>query len=89
MRDFGRTSGKAVGKSLGYGFVSFTDHQHALSALRHTNNNPDIFGENKVSLVCEINLYILNTVKNLSNYSQTSIAQTPMARLPWLIRTRF
>ena len=22
-------------------------------------------------------------------YSQTSIARTPMARLPWLIRTRF
>ena len=23
------------------------------------------------------------------NYSRTSIARTPMARLPWLIRTRF
>ena len=48
MRDFKRSTGKGEGKSLGYGFVCFKEHQHALAALKHTNNNPEIFGENKV-----------------------------------------
>lgn len=48
MRDRARTNAEGVGKSLGYGFVRFTSHQHALDALRRTNNNPEIFGENKV-----------------------------------------
>ena len=45
MRDLG--GGKGVGKSLGY--ISFKDHQHALTALRNTNNNPEIFGDKRVS----------------------------------------
>ena len=46
MRDLG--GGKGVGKSLGYGFTSFKEHQHALTALRNTNNNPEIFGDKRV-----------------------------------------
>lgn len=37
-----------MGQSLGYGFVQFRDHEHALSTLRYLNNNPDIFGSHKV-----------------------------------------
>ena len=54
MRDFKRSTGKGEGKSLGYGFVCFKEHQHALAALKHTNNNPEIFGENKVKTCSDI-----------------------------------
>lgn len=40
--------GQVVGQSLGYGFVEFKEHEQALQALRHLNNNPDIFGPQKV-----------------------------------------
>lgn len=40
--------GQVMGQSLGYGFVQFQDHEHALSTLRYLNNNPDIFGSHKV-----------------------------------------
>ena len=49
MRDLGGGKGKGEGKSLGYGFISFKEHQHALTALRNTNNNPEIFGDKGVS----------------------------------------
>ena len=49
MCDLGGGKGKGVGKSLGYGFVSFKEHQHALTALRNTNNNPEIFGDKRVN----------------------------------------
>ncbi|CAG8571292.1 14009_t:CDS:10, partial [Racocetra persica] len=34
-------------RSKGYGFLEFTQHSHALAALRYLNNNPAIFGEKK------------------------------------------
>ncbi|KAM7396611.1 hypothetical protein PAMP_019644 [Pampus punctatissimus] len=43
--------GQVMGQSLGYGFVQFRDHEHALSTLRHLNNNPDIFGSHKRPIV--------------------------------------
>uniref|UniRef100_A0A9J8AVI5 RNA binding motif protein 28 n=1 Tax=Cyprinus carpio carpio TaxID=630221 RepID=A0A9J8AVI5_CYPCA len=43
--------GQVMGKSLGYGFVEFKEHEHALQALRHLNNNPDIFGPQKKPIV--------------------------------------
>ncbi|CAI9718333.1 RNA-binding protein 28-like isoform X2 [Octopus vulgaris] len=55
MRDMSRTSAQGVSRSLGYGFVSFQEHQHALTALRNTNNNPDIFGPTK-RLIIEFSL---------------------------------
>ena len=42
MHDLG--GGKGVGKSLGYGFVSFKEHQHALTALRNTNKTQRYLG---------------------------------------------
>lgn len=57
MRDADRVNSEGTAKSRGYGFVNFSDHNHALQALRSTNNNPDLFGEKRVSL-CIVNHYI-------------------------------
>ncbi|KAK6318187.1 hypothetical protein J4Q44_G00114780 [Coregonus suidteri] len=43
--------GQVLGRSLGYGFVQFQDHEHALKTLRHLNNNPDIYGNTKRPIV--------------------------------------
>ncbi|XP_059421219.1 RNA-binding protein 28-like [Carassius carassius] len=43
--------GQVIGKSLGYGFVEFKEHEHALQTLRHLNNNPDIFEPQKRPIV--------------------------------------
>ncbi|XP_069567255.1 RNA-binding protein 28 isoform X1 [Brachyistius frenatus] len=51
MYDKRPEKGKVMGQSLGYGFVQFGEHEHALSTLRHLNNNPDIFGANKRPIV--------------------------------------
>lgn len=51
MRDLKGVHGKIKGQSLGYAFAEFQEHEHALTALRHINNNPDIFGPQKVSLI--------------------------------------
>ncbi|XP_015706672.1 RNA-binding protein 28 isoform X3 [Coturnix japonica] len=39
------------GPSLGFAFVQFTRHQHALTALRSINNNPNVFGASKRPIV--------------------------------------
>lgn len=52
MYDKKPVKGQVMGQSLGYGFVQFKEHEHALSALRYLNNNPDIFGPNKVKRFC-------------------------------------
>uniref|UniRef100_A0A3Q1G398 RNA-binding protein 28 n=1 Tax=Acanthochromis polyacanthus TaxID=80966 RepID=A0A3Q1G398_9TELE len=51
MYDKKPEKGQVTGQSLGYGFVQFQDHEHALSALRYLNNNPDIFGSHKRPIV--------------------------------------
>nr|XP_033814929.1 RNA-binding protein 28 isoform X2 [Geotrypetes seraphini] len=52
MRDLkGKGSKKSSGQSLGYAFVEFLEHDHALAALRHANNNPDLFGPHKRPIV--------------------------------------
>uniref|UniRef100_H3DKS7 RNA-binding protein 28 n=1 Tax=Tetraodon nigroviridis TaxID=99883 RepID=H3DKS7_TETNG len=51
MYDRKPLKGQVMGQSLGYGFVQFKEHEHALSALRYLNNNPDIFGPNKRPIV--------------------------------------
>ncbi|KAL7638722.1 UNVERIFIED_CONTAM: hypothetical protein RMT77_010255 [Armadillidium vulgare] len=42
-------NGKPISK--GHGFVAFTEHAHALEALRRVNNNPDIFRKDKRPVV--------------------------------------
>ncbi|XP_048465940.1 RNA-binding protein 28-like [Rhincodon typus] len=51
MRDLQMAKTKGSGRSLGYGFVEFTEHSHSLTALRSLNNNPDIFGPEKRPIV--------------------------------------
>ncbi|XP_051007803.1 RNA-binding protein 28 [Acomys russatus] len=51
MRDLKAVHGKMKGQSLGYAFAEFQKHEHALRALRHINNNPDIFGTQKRPIV--------------------------------------
>ncbi|KAG7217446.1 hypothetical protein INR49_021614 [Caranx melampygus] len=51
MYDKKPQKGQSMGQSLGYGFVQFQDHEHALSTLRYLNNNPDIFGTQKRPIV--------------------------------------
>uniref|UniRef100_A0A3Q3LER2 RNA-binding protein 28 n=1 Tax=Mastacembelus armatus TaxID=205130 RepID=A0A3Q3LER2_9TELE len=51
MYDRKPQKGQVMGQSLGYGFVQFQDHEHALSTLRYLNNNPDIFGPHKRPIV--------------------------------------
>ncbi|EMP42338.1 RNA-binding protein 28 [Chelonia mydas] len=47
MRNLTAPAGKGQGQSLGYAFVEFEKHEHALAALRHANNNPHLFGPHK------------------------------------------
>ncbi|XP_059150152.1 RNA-binding protein 28-like [Physella acuta] len=51
MRDLSRLNSQGVGKSRGFAFCSFTQHEHALKALRNLNNNPKIFGDKKRPIV--------------------------------------
>ncbi|XP_027695998.1 RNA-binding protein 28 isoform X2 [Vombatus ursinus] len=51
MRDLKGAHGNVKGQSLGYAFVEFEEHEHALAALRHINNNPEIFGPQKRPIV--------------------------------------
>ncbi|XP_061629443.1 RNA-binding protein 28 [Phyllopteryx taeniolatus] len=51
MYDRKPEKGQVMGQSLGYGFVQFTAHEHALATLRYLNNNPDIFGGHKRPIV--------------------------------------
>nr|XP_048678025.1 RNA-binding protein 28 isoform X1 [Caretta caretta] len=51
MRNLMAPAGKGLGQSLGYAFVEFEKHEHALAALRHANNNPHLFGPHKRPIV--------------------------------------
>ncbi|CAG8576134.1 9125_t:CDS:2, partial [Dentiscutata heterogama] len=62
-------------RSKGYGFLEYTQHSHALAALRYLNNNPDIFGE-KRRLVVEFaieNSIILKKRTGLSKNRDSNI----------------
>lgn len=62
MRDLKGVGGNHKGQSLGYAFVEFVEHEHALAALRKVNNNPDLFGPNKRPIV-EFSLEDLNKLE--------------------------
>lgn len=73
MYDRKPLKGQVMGQSLGYGFVQFKEHEHALSALRYLNNNPDIFGPNKVKCFSSA-----ASVISLSIFFQTFIIKINM-----------
>lgn len=45
MRDRSNLDAEGKGRSLGFAFINFMQHEHALKALREINNNPKIFSE--------------------------------------------
>ena len=51
MRNFNKLESNGVCKSKGFAFVTFSDHQSALTALRAINNNPSIFTVNQRPIV--------------------------------------
>uniref|UniRef100_A0A915JQB0 RRM domain-containing protein n=1 Tax=Romanomermis culicivorax TaxID=13658 RepID=A0A915JQB0_ROMCU len=51
MRDLDRTNNQGKGKSRGYAFVEFDQHEHALACLKALNNNPEIFTDVKRPIV--------------------------------------
>lgn len=51
LRNKDRVDGSGKSRSLGFGFVEFLNHIEALTALRSTNNNPEIFGPNRRPIV--------------------------------------
>lgn len=58
MRDFSKFGADNQAESKGYGFVNFTSHEHALRALRSSNNNPKIFNPKKVMSSLTLNRVI-------------------------------
>ncbi|XP_051169313.1 RNA-binding protein 28-like [Leptopilina boulardi] len=51
MRNLRKPDANGIGESKEYGFVSFTQHENALKALRSINNNPNIFSKHKRPIV--------------------------------------
>ncbi|XP_076059440.1 RNA-binding protein 28-like [Oratosquilla oratoria] len=51
MRDMKNLDKNGIAISRGYGFVGFTEHEHALKALRTINNNPNVFSNEKRPIV--------------------------------------
>lgn len=51
MRNLKQVDNDGKPLSRGYGFVSFSEHEHALSALRSVNNNPTLFSVQKRPIV--------------------------------------
>ncbi len=45
LRDAKKVSPAGTPASRGMGFVEFSEHEHALCALRQLNNNPHLFGK--------------------------------------------
>lgn len=51
MRDMDRTDSLGNAKSLGYAFIEFDQHEHALKCLEQLNNNPNTFTDTKRPIV--------------------------------------
>ncbi|KAG8440114.1 hypothetical protein GDO86_006053 [Hymenochirus boettgeri] len=72
MRDLKGVGGNNKGQSLGYAFVEFLEHEHALTALRNVNNNPEVFGPKKRPIV-EFSLEDINKLKIKKQRAQRSL----------------
>nr|XP_054774952.1 RNA-binding protein 28-like isoform X2 [Lytechinus pictus] len=51
MRDMNNPNAQGVSKSLGFGFVEFSQYEHALATLLHLNSNAQLFGPEKRLIV--------------------------------------
>lgn len=85
MYDKKPEKGQVVGQSLGYGFVQFQEHEHALATLRYLNNNPDIFGSHKV----HVYIGVFRQSKQISCVCRSNLASSCRDLLlssPWRIQ---
>ncbi|XP_077452686.1 RNA-binding protein 28 [Stigmatopora argus] len=91
MYDRKPEKGQVMGQSLGYGFVQFQEHEHALATLRHLNNNPEIFGANKRPIV-EFSLEDSRKLKikemrkqksRQANFNKQGSSVSPKTRMDW------
>uniref|UniRef100_A0A8D2LUB7 RNA binding motif protein 28 n=1 Tax=Varanus komodoensis TaxID=61221 RepID=A0A8D2LUB7_VARKO len=76
MRALKAPAAKGRGQSLGYAFVEFQEHEHALAALRHVNNNPRLFGAQKRPIV-EFSLEDRRKLKLKEQRAQRSLVSGP------------
>lgn len=60
MKDFKKTDAVGNPMSRGFGFITFTEHEHALKALNELNNNPNIFTASKVHFIHFYHLQFIN-----------------------------
>lgn len=66
-----------AGTSRGYGFVEFVKHEFALHVLRHSNNNPTLFGPNHrlvVAFAVE-NINAIQKMERLKELRKEKMAQ--------------
>merc|ERR1712106_953750 len=77
MLNFKDVADNGKAKSKGYGFVAFSEHEHALAALRRVNNNPDIFTHEKRPIV-EFSLENRTALKARENRQKKSIEKNPV-----------
>ncbi|EGV98169.1 RNA-binding protein 28 [Cricetulus griseus] len=89
MRDLKAVHGKTKGQSLGYAFAEFQKHEHALRALRHINNNPEIFGSQKwCELLCMYFAEVSNSVEEESLFQHTQQQAHPLLRIHQVTSSR-
>ncbi|XP_076324339.1 RNA-binding protein 28 [Tachypleus tridentatus] len=86
---------KKLGKSKGFGFVAFTEHKHALKALRELNNNPDIFTVKKRPIVefsvenrAALNAKARRLVKSRENLKKKGEGGLRLAKVPWKLNKK-
>ncbi|KRY33161.1 RNA-binding protein 28, partial [Trichinella spiralis] len=77
MRDLNRINSSGIAHSLGYAFVQFTEHEHALKCLKALNNNPKVFTNEKRPIV-EFSLEN-KAVVNLKNQRRVHAKMKQMA----------